>query len=144
MIETFTSLAIYENRPGFLARNILTSLGIEEYGPYYILPDDQLKNRLAKESINNGYQANIQIPDFKIYPNPAGSYLVVEYNLEKYAGNALFEIFSIDGKIQQRIQLLKGSNHKIISTKGFESGVYFYNFTIDYAIQQTGKIVIID
>jgi hypothetical protein len=31
-----------------------------------------------------------------------------------------------------------------VSDSCFESGVYFYNFTIDCTIQQTGKLVIID
>jgi hypothetical protein len=140
-IAIINNLALFEDLPGCLARNTIHYLGISETGPYYLLPDDQLKEAIYKPSIKKD-MASIEQPFFKIYPNPAKNHIIVEYDIEDIVSQGSLTIYSQEGKVQLKKSLDSSKHHFIISTKDWPSGLYFFNFITQNNLKQTGKIII--
>jgi len=140
-IVNINNLALFEDLPGCLARNMLHYLGIVETGPYYLLPEDQLKNAIFKPTPNKD-SASIDQPFFKIYPNPAKNHIIVEYNIEDLSDDGLLTIYVQDGKLQLMQSLDHSKHHFIINTKDWSGGLYFFNFITQDHLNQTGKIII--
>lgn len=142
-IAIISNLAPYEDLPGCLSRNILHFLGIMENGPYYLLPNDQLKTSSLFSASTHELLAN-QGPEFEIYPNPGKNYIIVEYNVEDISRDNLLTIYSPEGKIQFVESLVITSNHLIINTENWPSGIYFFNFITQNNWRTSGKILIIN
>jgi len=140
-LATIVDLAIYEDLPGCLSRNILQYLSIAETAPYYLLPADELKAANIKPSPKKDVPS-IEQPLFKIYPNPAKNHIIVEYNIIDISSDGLLTIYSQDGKLQLIKTLDQNKHHFIINTKNWSGGLYFFNFITQDHLNQTGKIII--
>lgn len=140
-LAILSGLASFEEVPGALARDILHYVGIAETGPYYLLPEDQLKSGHVKPAlITTSFP--VKGTFLKIYPNPAKNYLVVEYALEDNLSYGLLTIYSSDGKLQFN-KSLDGLKHDyVINTRNWNQGVYFFTFITQDNFEQSGKIVI--
>lgn len=64
--------------------------------------------------------SDVLLPEYKIYPNPAGKNIVVE--LEKHEV-AYIELYNIDGKLLQKIKVKTSRN--ILDLNEVETGIYF-------------------
>ena len=72
----------------------------------------------------------------KIYPNPAGEFISIEYDVTM--NNPNFELFEINGK---RILVKEVNNGEKINITNFKSGVYYYILSDGYNVSN-GKLLI--
>nr|WP_294936650.1 T9SS type A sorting domain-containing protein [uncultured Flavobacterium sp.] len=79
---------------------------------------------------NNGFTEN----NFKIYPNPANNYFVIENNT---AGFCTYEIYDTGGKLLSNGNV---ENRKPIDISKFQSGLYFVSIKTENT-KQTYKII---
>ena len=141
LITRLHNLAESDNLPGCHALNLLHYLGIDETGPYYLLPGDNLK--LASKPLSRDeLKATGPAPHFRIYPNPARNHLIVEYNVAGSRHDALLIIYSPEGKVKSKVKLHHDKHHTIINTKDWAAGIFFYNFITYNQNTQSGKIII--
>lgn len=88
-------------------------------------------------SINEANSSN----NLVAYPNPANTNVTFSYNI-KNSENAFITIYNILGK-EVKQSKIETKNDKIsINISDLNSGVYFYNLTIDNKIFNTKKLII--
>ena len=116
-LATLTDLSLAEDLPGNISRNILHYLGLAETGPFYILPENQLKSGHYNPHPLT-YPVICQDTFFiKFYPKNAKSFIIVEYTLRNNSGEGILYIYSSDGKLQFS-KSLDGNKHDcIINTR---------------------------
>jgi hypothetical protein len=136
------ALAEQKTFPGVYSRNILQFFDTLVYIEPYILPSGQVKT--VEVRANHGEKPQIVNEDFRIYPNPAMSYFVAEYSIQKSNVESLeFLVSDLSGSVLQKIILPGKSGHKIISTKELKPGLYLCKFVLNRKEKQTIKLSVI-
>jgi hypothetical protein len=141
-VGKLVELAQYEDQPGCLAGNILHFLGKMELHPNYILPGNELKSMPDAESINKTGKQNKE-QYFKLYPNPAKNYIVVEYILSDMSTNGVLYVYDSSGKLKFMTELPPNKHDVIIQTKDWSDGIYLFNFTSNGQYKQSEKLIIV-
>jgi hypothetical protein len=141
-LASLSELHLFEDLPGTLSRNMLHYPGMAETGPYYILPENQLKSVYIKPGALTN-QAEKADSFIKFYPNPAKNYIIVEYTFISSFDYGFLFIYSSDGKLQFSKSLDKNKHDFIINTRDWEQGVYFYKFVNQGDKGENGKIIIL-
>lgn len=77
----------------------------------------------------------------KVYPNPASSHVIFEYNV-KYDVHTRLSITNVTGQKIQEIELENNSDKAEWITNDIPSGMYFYHLIENNSIVETGKILL--
>ena len=77
---------------------------------------------------------------FKLYPNPANSYLMVDFN-KKIRNATYIEIYDKLGKLVSKDGIQKGIDQFMIDTKKLSGGMYFMN-VVSKEGKLSGKFII--
>jgi hypothetical protein len=125
--------------PGTYARNILVYIGQMMYNEPYILPDTSLKAEDYKEP---GSHKKNSPPKFKVYPNPASDYLVIEYNLKSEGCDGYVLLRDNLGKTVKQVSINSNMYSRIISTSGITSGVYYLSLICNEQTLMSTNVVI--
>jgi hypothetical protein len=107
--------------PGIYARNLLINHGLLEYEETIYLPES-LKD--APVSASSELPARENPKFIKVYPNPAGSYLIIEYDLRSTISEAVILISDINGRILDTFVLEDKQNQRLIDTDPFSPGLH--------------------
>jgi hypothetical protein len=105
------------------SRNILIDLAAMEYEEPILLPDAykvaevQQEQEVLKQMLAEHHY-------LKVFPNPAGDYLIIEHNLEMENESAYIEIGNIRGETIRQVQLTGKHNQLTVDIKMLEPGVY--------------------
>ena len=129
-----------DNRVGSYARNILISLGEYNYDEPILLPEEGFKSGNAVEIMKpvlSGY------PKIKVYPNPTNDYVIVEMLMGNVNG-ATIDLYDIEGRLIRNFVMEGKRQHKLISLKGVEKGIYLLKVTYDGKTIGTDKISIMN
>ncbi len=131
----------YNTAPGVLARNILIGLGELNYEEPVFVPDF---NKSATAGLpswpeNNEKQDKLM----KLFPNPAGAYFTVEYDLDGYRGKCTLEVFNINGVAMKSIELQHKQNQVVIVTGNYSPGIYVVQIVVNGEIIEAQKLVLI-
>ena len=121
-------------RPDSLTHN--QQLDTLAYQGYYFFDDFSLL-----ECKGNAVEENPALKAINIYPNPASNSFNIQYN--STVVNTVFELYSIDGKKLDSIQLQGQSGLYTYSTDKLADGVYLYRVSNATGVISTGKLVII-
>ncbi|NQT76101.1 MAG: T9SS type A sorting domain-containing protein [Bacteroidetes bacterium] len=125
--------------PGIYARNILIFTDNYNYTEPYILPDTSLKSEfIEKLPGSNSYD----YPQFKLYPNPAGNYVNIEYNLEEKDCDSFVRITDNLGKTVKTITVSFKKNSVVVSTNDLNNGIYYVSLICNERNQITEKLII--
>lgn len=127
-----------------LSANILSAIGQISYNEPLLLPTE-LKESKEKRSFKTGKL--VERHYLRIFPNPARSYVIIEYNLqEKYvSGNESSLVLTrMDGNPIFCKQVSKRQDQELIKLDGFLSGTYFCSLLINGILLETKKFVITD
>jgi hypothetical protein len=81
---------------------------------------------------------------FKVYPNPANDYFLIDYMLTEESVGAKIEIRDINGKIVKSILILNPQNQLVIETKGMKNGIYFVCLVNNGAVIKQSKLTIVN
>ncbi len=76
------------------------------------------------------------------YPNPANSYVTINYDLNKVASNASLIIRNILGKTMKEFPLTSQSGRVNVNIEDLDEGIYFYSVMINSDIQNSKKLII--
>jgi len=106
------------------------------YGAYYFFDDFSLV-----ECKGNAIEENPALKAINIYPNPASNLFNIQYNFTIV--NTVFELYSIDGKKLDSVQLQGQSGLYTYSTDNLADGVYLYSVKGSNGIIASGKLVLI-
>jgi Zn-dependent M28 family amino/carboxypeptidase len=78
----------------------------------------------------------------KVFPNPAGDFIHLQWQNEAFNKIDYLRIYSIDGKLIKSLAVVNGfQNPKSIFVKDLEEGVYFIHISVDGQIQ-TGRFLV--
>lgn len=134
------SLADEENDiPGIFARNILILNGLVTYSEPVYLPSN-IKNQPIqgkKQQNKENYGTFL-----KVYPNPAKSYIVIEYYLEYPETKTLITITDAFGKKLFTLNIHDTRNQFILDTRKYAPGIYFVRLLSEKAALRNQKFII--
>ncbi|MCF8236076.1 MAG: T9SS type A sorting domain-containing protein [Bacteroidales bacterium] len=138
MTQNLLSLSAHKSIPGAYAKNLLIHDSVIIYNEPVYLPD-LLKS--APVYPENPYKRE---KDYilNIFPNPAGDYLIIEYDLSEYIGNLYIKMADIQGKQSKSIKLSNSHTQKVVSTDLLPNGTYLIQLYHDNDVLETTKIVI--
>ena len=78
---------------------------------------------------------------FLVYPNPATDYLTVQ-NSEGVFPNTELIIYDAVGNLVKSEKIMSGGFSHTVSLSELPAGMYFYQISVNRAIQKTGKMVV--
>jgi hypothetical protein len=130
-------LAQKEHIIGAYARNILQFADTLTYNEPIIWPSF-LKTLEFKEPDN---MHNYTDSRLKVYPNPANTYIIIEWNLLSLT-DAIINIYDMNGQVLESIQPNNYHSYSILNTKKYSSGIYLCRISNGDGIQETVKFVI--
>lgn len=139
MIQSLLSISDKITAPGIYARNILINDSIISYEEDLYFPD------LLKASQEWDYMIpkNSKEILMKVFPNPAGNYFIIEYNLSESQGNLLLVVSDINGNRLKSYILKDEHNQLVISSENLKSGTYIVQLFLNNRLKEATKIVII-
>jgi hypothetical protein len=76
----------------------------------------------------------------KLFPNPAGSYFIVEYEFDDIISNAQIKITDVLGRTQKIIVIIKHFDQFVVNTTGLDDGIYFVVLEANGKTIRTEKI----
>ena len=104
-------------------RNLLIAIDTLNYTEPVIIPPGGLKSRrIIKKPIPEIYND----PLFKVYPNPANSYIIIEFNSEISEINNKVSIFDNKARLVKTMYSA-GKSYLIIRVSKLPAGIYFIN-----------------
>jgi hypothetical protein len=125
--------------PANYAFNSLIINGIIEYNePVYSVELLKLVTAPAQSP-----QANESPDRLTVFPNPAGNYFIVQYDLSGFAENGVLAISDMNGKELKLYGLTDMKNQVVIATEAYPSGAYVINLLCGDIIVDSRKISII-
>ncbi|MBC8320170.1 MAG: T9SS type A sorting domain-containing protein [Bacteroidetes bacterium] len=128
----------YSALPGVYAMNILIHEGELVYNEPVYFPD-YFKSVSAFRTWKDTYATEDVI---KVFPNPAGTYFIVEHNLTGYEGEFKIVVSDIHGKTVGSYKINSAQNQQVISTLNYPSGIYLVQLYVNGVLKETEKLSI--
>jgi len=128
---------------GSFARNIVLANQLTEYYEPILLPD---MSNPAPSKPNVKPDQITPEEYFKVYPNPAKHYAIIEYSLKDYQNSSnqvIFVITNQEGKVMERIMVQKQQDQFVLNTTSYVPGNFVCTLIIGGKILQSQKFVII-
>lgn len=125
---------------GAIAEGILSYF----YGEVFVDCIEEIGGSSAYKSgkISPELLAKIYKMEICVKPNPANSWAAFDYKLPEDVSLAFLEITDLFGKTVAKIELNQSQGQKLIDTRTFSPGIYFYTFKVD-SKHLTGKLSIV-
>jgi hypothetical protein len=80
---------------------------------------------------------------FKIYPVPAGNYVILDYYSEEGLSNGMLRINNMSGQLVKEIRISEPYGHQLIDVSRLDSGSYIFIMTNGSSKIGEQKVVII-
>jgi hypothetical protein len=129
-----------ESWPGVLAINLLTAAKAMDYYEPMLLPDPYKSAKVLPERPGEANTtANNQL---RLFPNPAGTYFIIEYALEKTVSDAAIRITDVLGREIIKIPVSKQYDQMVVHTNTMDEGIYLVTLEVNGIILQTDKLTI--
>jgi len=111
-----------------------------DYQEAIILPEPGLKSGKVRH-----WPVKSQITEnfINIYPNPAGNYFIVQYDLSGFTENGILAISDMNGQELKQYGLRDLKNQVIIGTREYSSGIYLISLMCGKIVADSQKISII-
>ena len=127
--------------PGMLAKSI--RLHFDSTYIYkelvYLLRDQTLK-MATDHKINKTAISSDQV--FKVSPNPADKFMIVEYPIDISAKEALLLITDMQGRLQMKHTLKTTTNQTLIDVSSLKNGTYHCTIMVDGQQKTVNKIIV--
>jgi hypothetical protein len=120
---------------------MLIGLGELEYEPPIFVPDfnKSASADLPKWPDYAEKQGNLM----KLFPNPAGEYFTVEYDLQDYRGKYNLAVLNINGVAMKNIELQQEHDQVVIVTANYTPGIYVVQMVVNGEVIEAQKLVLI-
>jgi len=129
----------YNTVPGIYARNILIGLGELEYDEPIYFPDFT-KSTAIKQF--DWPQETKNESRLRLFPNPAGAYFIVEYELIEFEGEIALEVIDLRGIVKEKKNLKGKQNQFMVATNDYNQGIYIVKLLVNGLLIETVKITI--
>ncbi len=139
LVQSLLSIHSNRSKAGVYARNLLIQDSVVIYNEPIFLPD-LYKSSPASEFTYPEIDKESQIA---IFPNPAGNYFIIEFEISKFNNNSKIVISDLNGKLIKSFILEQGTNQQVIPTEGFVNGTYLVQLYQNNSLIEVEKIVII-
>lgn len=141
MIDALFDIEQYYNTtPGICARNMLIGLGELEYDEPVYFPDF---NKSSTIELMTWPEETRQENIMKLFPNPAGDYFIMEYDLSDHFGDFTMQVVNIDGVVLKKLALPNKQNQVVITTQDYSSGIYIVQVLVSGLMVEADKITIV-
>ena len=100
------------------------------YNEPYILPGSFKSGKIHTEN------------NFKLYPNPARKYVIIEYSVKEENFNAFIQIIDNSGKIVKSLSFRENHTYQVILLNDLPNGIYICKFVINNKIIEAEKLII--
>lgn len=132
---------------GFVPANVSTiDFELDIIGIPYIAYEDNSTNKTSvmKYTMPSSI-GNVELAEtiFKISPNPATEYTIINYDLPDNTTEASLIIYNLNGTQLKKYPISKTLGHLQISTQGLPSGTYYYSVQTNTGQTQSKKMVIV-
>ena len=121
-----------------MLRNVLIAVDTLEYKEPYIFPNGLKSGKIRRVPVKKQYESN----SLKMYPNPARTYVVVEYSTKDESPEGYIRLLDNGGKTVKQIALIGNHDFIVIPLQDLPSGVYICKFTINNKTVKAQKLVI--
>lgn len=128
--------------PGALAKAIRMHYD-ESYTypePIYINESIASKSTTAAKISKSAAIADKQI--FKVSPNPANDFVIVEYTIDKIAKEVVFLVYDIQGRLQLTQQLKNLTNQSLVDISKLTNGTYQCKLVTDGHQKAVAKLIV--
>jgi hypothetical protein len=136
--ELFDIADHHRSLPGIYARNILINEELLVYKEPIYFPDFLKSFPVYENQNKKSPEENL----LRLFPNPAGTFFIMEYDLREYEGESFVFITDMNGKVMDRFHLYDKQNQQVISTENFPAGMYIVQLLVDLSSVASEKIVI--
>ena len=146
ILSLFDLMEINNGLPSVYARNTLLFLNEIRYNEPYYYP---IQNKSVYYDRYPEINTHISVAHFKIYPNPAYDFVIIEYSsginntTVESNNNNIFIIRNIEGKLIDKISANGNKDQFVLSTKKLNTGVYVISFYINNEYVESQKLSII-
>lgn len=120
--------------------NLLTVAGKTNYYEPMVLPDPYKSAKVVPQRPGQIVTGNKTW--FKLFPNPAYDYFIVEYEMEQPVFEAFFKVTDVLGREIKKISVSKQYNQLVINTTSLKEGVYFVVFEVNGDMRYTAKLTV--
>jgi len=125
------------------SRNILLANQLTGYSEPILLPDP-----ISTDPSRSVEKSDLTIPEgyFRLFPNPAKHYVIIEYNLKNdFAGSSAksFVVYNVCGKKIDYRSIHKPQDQMILSTENYPSGVYFCCLSMNGNVVQSIRFTVL-
>ncbi len=127
--------------PGVYARNILIALDKLQYDEPFNFPEN-LKSSVMDYSFSKNESSVQDKPYLKVFPNPAGDYIIIEFESINDSNNITFRITDTYGKLIQEMNLNKMRDQVVIKTKNWKQGLYLIQMIRNNKVQNQTKFIL--
>jgi len=125
---------------GLYARNHLHGYDLINYIEPIFLPES-LKSTPTWGNYKPVSGSNSKL--MKIFPNPAGGYFIIEYDLREINGKAVLILSDLNGRRLDSFTIEDKQNQQLLGTSSYPSGMYILQLFINNALIETHKVQII-
>ena len=77
----------------------------------------------------------------KVYPNPAGNWVVFEYKLQAAENKGEISIMDITGNLIEKVIIFGNRGQRALDIRNYPAGVYFYTLSTG-SLRRTGKLIV--
>ncbi len=126
--------------PGAWARNILISCDLLDYTEPIVFTNNLKSSRKEKYHWKS---SGSTLSDFRVFPNLARDFLIIEHLKDKPSDQATIEFFDIKGDRVKSVLLPGRQTEVIIPVGDLISGSYLIRYTINGSVQKSSKVIII-
>jgi hypothetical protein len=122
------------------ARGMLVKGGHINYTEQLLLPASY-----KSSPVYNIYPSQIKKPEtdyLKLFPNPAGNYVILEYDLREIFVNCKVIISDMNGKMVDSFMLKYKQNQIVLNLKNKPNGIYIFNLYAGNELLETEKLTI--
>lgn len=139
-ILSLSELSINERSlAGIYSRNILINQKALSYTEPVFLPN----SFKTSETIFPFIPDSIKKDYLRVFPNPAGNYFIIEYNLESFnSKQSSIRITNLTGKFIYNRELGDSQNQFVVPTFNFVNGFYMIQLWCNHKLIDTAKISI--
>lgn len=125
-----------------MKNSLLLILSIFIFGSLFASQNRGLNSPFDNQDQIDSTKINLnEMQKLKLYPNPASTYLFIEYDII-YVKDAKIEIYNSIGAVIYNQKLEDKQDNIRISVSDFKNGLYFCSLQIDGKLINTKKILI--
>lgn len=133
---------VYQAKTGqvsALAMNLLQVTDTLSYQHSYVLPTEGLKNNVIGRQRNHPNPASTSL---KVYPNPAGDYLVVEYPVQEENSPVTIKVVDNNGFLRLTTTAPFSTGSAVLDTRSLGTGTYICHVSANGKLVGVTKFVV--